>query len=228
MAGALLAIVGCYGDAPPPTGLQVPTSLSLSAGALSFTALEQTTQLSATVRDQGGAAIPDAAVTWTTSSAFVAEVSPAGLVEATGPGVAWIRASSGTLRDSASVSVEQAPSAIAFFPAAVHLAGPGDSATVVASVLDAGGSAIAGAQVTWSSLDEDVATIDDAGFVTGVATGATTLRAEVATSAQPVAGTVDVAIDDGVPTGPAGGDVEAGDGRLFQNEERGFHCYHCT
>lgn len=73
-----------------------PASASLSAG---------TTQVFvATARDAAGTAVP-ASITWSSSNAAVASVSSGGLVTGVSAGTATIRATSGTVSGSATVSV---------------------------------------------------------------------------------------------------------------------------
>ena len=76
----------------PPT--PVATSITLSATTLSFASLGQAQQLSATVKDQNGATMSGATVTWTSADNAVATVSSAGLVTAVASGTATITARS--------------------------------------------------------------------------------------------------------------------------------------
>ncbi|MBO5630924.1 MAG: Ig-like domain-containing protein [Aeriscardovia sp.] len=77
-----------------------------------------------------------------------------------------------------------------------------------ASVSSASGSQIEGATVTWSSSDENVATINDAGVVTLVAAGSTTITASYAGvegTYKPSYGTYELTVTDSTPF--SGGDV---------------------
>jgi hypothetical protein len=98
----LLGLHACGGGGR--TEPEVPSSITINPPSLSFTALGQTRQLSPTVLDQQGNALPDVAVSWSTSNAAVATVSPDGLVTAQGAGTAQLTASAGSV--SAQVEVE--------------------------------------------------------------------------------------------------------------------------
>ncbi len=97
-------------------------------------------------------------ITWSSSPSSVATVSPGGLVEAIADGTAEIRATSGFATGTVSITVQQVASSIVLSPSAVALTVSGDTVTVAASVMDAGGSEIADPDLTWSSSDESIAT----------------------------------------------------------------------
>ena len=128
---AVLLLTAC-GDggttptSPPTPPTPVATSITLSATTLSFASLGQTQQLSATVKDQNGATMSGASVTWSSSSASVATVSSTGLVTSVANGSATITATSGSASGTASVSV-----ALPFYLAA-------NGVTVICSAADVG------------------------------------------------------------------------------------------
>jgi len=82
------------------------TSITLSATSLSFSSLGATEQLTATVKDQNGATMSGASVTWSSSSASVATVSSSGLVTAVANGTTTITATSGMANTGVDVTVE--------------------------------------------------------------------------------------------------------------------------
>ena len=94
MAAALLALsVSCGGDdgmTPPPP--RVVTSIDVSPSASSLL-IGDTLTLTATVRDQSGAAMSGVVVAWSTANAGVATVSAAGKVTAIATGSVTISAS---------------------------------------------------------------------------------------------------------------------------------------
>ena len=106
-----LLLAACGGESPgplDPSPTPVATSITLSPTSLSFASLGGTQQLTATVKDQTGATMASATVTWTTSDAAVATVSSTGLVTSVAVGTATITATSGSASATASVTVAQA------------------------------------------------------------------------------------------------------------------------
>jgi len=166
---------------PPTPPTPVATSITLSATSLSFASLGETSQLSATVKDQNGATMSGASVTWSSSSTSVATVSSSGLVTAVANGATTITATSGSASANANASIQQVAVSITLSPDSLVFAAAGDTATVTAIVLDAGGSDIASPSLTWSSSDETTVTVSSNGLVTAVASGPTpaTVTAEI-------------------------------------------------
>ena len=185
-AGAAAALVACAalacggddddpGPMAPPT--PVATTVEVAPATAELTALGQTVQLSATVRDQNGGVMSGASVSWNSGDAAVSTVDAAGLVTAVGTGTATITATSGSASGTASVTVTQAPAAVAVTPESAMLAALGDTVRFAAEVQDANGNAIAGAAVSWASSDDAVAAVDETGLVTAVSPGMATIEA---------------------------------------------------
>ena len=74
--------------------------------------------------------------------------------------------------------LETLPDIVEDARSSLDLAGTGDTATVVASITDAGGYAIPEPGLTWSSDDEGVARVNDEGVVTASGPGSTTLTVD--------------------------------------------------
>ena len=130
-------------------------------------------QLSSSVVAEGSLATT---VTWRSSAPSIATVGNTGLVTAVGVGSATITALSTvdtTKRASASIVVAPRPVAVAIIQRVVNL-NPGGSATLNANVTADPGVSTA---VTWTSATQSVATISQAGVVTGVAGGSTLVTA---------------------------------------------------
>jgi len=87
----------------PGGGAAVLTTLGISAPGNTL-ALNGAMQLSASPKDQYGTTFP-ATVLWTSSSNFVALVTPLGYVTAVAGGQAYMRATSGNLQDSTLITV---------------------------------------------------------------------------------------------------------------------------
>ena len=161
-------------DLPEP----VPTALDVSPESLDFEALFATDRLVATVFDQNGNVMTGAPVAWQSSSFEVARVDQAGRVTAVDNGEAYIVAASGEVKDSARVAVRQRPHSVRIPPPERRILDAlEDTARVTATVLDPNGRPITGAEVSWSSADTSIATVDSTGLVTGVAVGTAFIRA---------------------------------------------------
>ena len=182
---AVLAVValakGCGdGDSPsaPPTPEPArPTTVTVSPATHELTALGTTVQLSVEVRDQSSAVMAGATVTWTSSASSVATVDASGLVTAAGNGTATITASAGSASGSAVVTVTQSVASVEVSPSVDELTTLGATVQLTAEAFDANGHAVAGAEFSWESSDDAVATVDESGLVTGVSKGVATITA---------------------------------------------------
>ena len=170
----------CGGDdttEPPLPDPPRPTTVAVSPGTAQLSALGATVQLTAEVRDQTGQAMAGAAVAWSSGSDTVATVDGSGLVTAGRNGTVTITATAGSATGSAAVTVAQVASAVAVTPETVELTALGATVQLSTVVLDENGHELVGAGVAWSNADPSVATVDDAGLVTAVANGTTTVTA---------------------------------------------------
>ena len=200
---AVLAVValakGC-GDgespsAPPTPEPARPTTVTVSPATHELTALGQTIQLTAEVRDQNARVMAGATVTWTSSASSVATVDASGLVTAAGNGTATITASAESASGSAVVTVMQSVASVEVSPSVDELTALGQTVQLTAEAFDENGHAVAGAEFSWESSDAAVATVDAGGLVTAVAEGVATITASageasgsaVVTVMQPVA-----------------------------------------
>lgn len=170
---------------------QEPDAVEVTPGAGTLSALMDTLRLSATATDAGGSPIPGVLLTWSVDDTAVVSVDGSGLVTARGNGTATVTASVGGLSDQAAVSVSQAVVTLVLASGPVVLKDPGDTATLVPTLLDAHGAPVSGVPVGWLSRDEEVATVDADGIVTGVGTGTTTVVASAGSYADSVEVTVE-------------------------------------
>jgi uncharacterized protein YjdB len=135
---------------------QTAVSVDVTPAADTLTSARPTVQLTVTGVDANGHAIAQPSAVWTTSAAGIAIVSQAGLVTAVSNGVARIRATSGSARDSATITVRlnSAPKAVIDSVAAIkdmqtQIAAPGvlanDTAAIPpATVASFGGGSLGG------------------------------------------------------------------------------------
>jgi uncharacterized protein YjdB len=137
-----------------------------------------TLALSATVTVSNNA--PTDSVSWATSNATLATVSPKGVVRGVATGTSIIHAVNGSGRDSAAVTVVL-PSPL---PVASVSVAPGSATLAIAATVqllatpkDAAGNPLGGRAVTWSSANPATATVSGSGVVTAVAAGSAAITA---------------------------------------------------
>ncbi len=176
----VLALGLSCGDAPtteptPPVS-PVATTVVVTPENVVFTALQETSRLTAEVCDQQGRPMSGVAVTWSSDSAAVASVNATGLVTAVANGTATITAAAGSASSTAMVTVAQAVAMVAVVPAVGTLL-MGDTLRLVAETFDENAHRIESAEFTWSSSDSSVATVDSSGLVRGVAEGVASVTA---------------------------------------------------
>ena len=147
----LAAMTACGGgDAGPSTPQEPPrpATITIEPASATLTYISQSTNFTATVRDQYGAAMT-AAVTWSSADESVFTVDGTGRVTAAGNGSASLQASSSGLNATASVTVEQRAAAIKV------VSGDGQEALrgttlpepVVVRLEDRGGHGVAGQEI---------------------------------------------------------------------------------
>jgi uncharacterized protein YjdB len=171
----------------------VATTVEVTPGTATLTALGATRQYAAVARDAGGNAIPGAAFTWTSSATAVATVDEAtGVATATGNGSTTITATAGAVSGSASLVVDQVVTAVEVSPATATLTALGATRQFTALARDANGHTVPGAIFTWSSMVPSVGTVDGAtGVATATGNGATTITA----TAESVSGSASLVVD---------------------------------
>ena len=194
---------------PPPVPV---ASVAVSAPRTSLT-VGETTQLTATTRDAGGAVLTGRAITWSTSASNVVTVSAAGLVTAVAAGTATITATSEGRSGSVAISVTTPPPAPV---ATVAVTAPRTSLTVgettqlTATTRDAAGAVLTGRVVTWSTSASSIASVSSSGLVTAVATGTATITA----TSEGRTGSVGITVTAATPT-PSVGCANPGAGWLW-------------
>jgi uncharacterized protein YjdB len=167
-----------------------PTTLPLQVG--------QTGTLTATTRDASNNVLTGRTITWASGNQGVATVAPNGIVTAVAPGNATITATSEGKSGTATVTVTAIPVAsVSVSPATVALT-TGGTQQITATPRDAQGNALAGRAVTFQSADANIAAVSQAGLITAVAPGNTTVTA----TSEGKVGTVTVTV-----TAPAVGSV---------------------
>jgi uncharacterized protein YjdB len=148
---------------PPTTSLYVGGSMDLAAIA----------------SDSAGHQLAGRAISWTTSNASVAAVTPTGVVTGVASGTATITALVEGKTGTASITVSLVPVAtVSVTPASASLH-VGQTVDLGASATDAAGNALTGRAVTWSTSNASVASVTVTGIVTALSPGSASITATV-------------------------------------------------
>jgi uncharacterized protein YjdB len=156
-------------SAPVASVTVTPPSATVTVG--------QTVSLDAQTLDASGGVLTGRTVTWTTSAAAVATVSPTGVVTGVATGTATITATSEGKSGTSTITVTAVPVAsVSVSPPTLSLQ-VGQTGTLAATTRDASNNVLTGRAVTWSSSNTGVATVAPNGTVTAVAPGSATITA---------------------------------------------------
>lgn len=199
---------GGGGDPTQPPGAAPVATVTVSPPT-STLAPGQTAQLSASLRDAGGAQLTGRAIAWSASPSQGATVNNAGLVTAVAAGTVTVTATSEGKSGSAQVIVT-APVATVVVSASTTTLVPQQTLQLSAALQDAGGVPLSGRVVTWTSSQAQVATVSGSGLVTALATGTTTVTA----TSEGRSGTIDLTVATGSVIGPSGGMLTTGNGDI--------------
>jgi uncharacterized protein YjdB len=131
------------------------------------------------VLDALGRVMPNSPVTFSSSDAAVASISPTGLLTGVTPGAATISATSGGKTGTAQVTVTNVPVAsVAVTPNAPTIQ-VGRTVALTAQALGGSGQQLSGRTVAWSSGTPAVAQVSSTGVVTGVSSGTAVVFASI-------------------------------------------------
>ena len=146
-----------------------PASVALTIG--------QKQTLTATLRDVAGNTLTGRGLSWSTSDPAVATVGTDGEVIGVGSGTATITATSEGQTGTATVTVGLVPVASVVVAPPSATIDIGVTVQLSATTLDAGGNALTGRAVAWTSSDDAVATVSSGGVVSGISAGTATITA---------------------------------------------------
>ncbi len=167
IAGLLAALSCGGGDSTPPNATVATVTVAVPNSSL---IVAQTTQATATTKDASGNTLTGRALSWTSSATGVASVSSSGLVTASSPGSATITATSEGVSGTTSVTVAAAVASVVVTPLTAAIA-IGATQQLTGTARDASNAALTGRTITWSSGNTSIATVSNAGLVTGVSAG---------------------------------------------------------
>ena len=150
--------------------------LEVSPAASTLFAVGDTLQLEVQGLDANGNAVPGVSVTWSSENDAVAEVDMTGLVTALKTGAVSIIAASGSLADSAAVTVAQLAVRVQVTPDVDTLDVVGDQVQLTAVALDRNGNVVEDTDYIWTARHPHVVTVDSNGLVTAAGVGSGTIR----------------------------------------------------
>jgi len=130
-----------------------------------------------TLRDERGAALTGRAVAWSSSAPAVATVSDAGLVTGVAAGSVVITATSEGKSGTLALTVVPPPVNSVSIALAQSTIPQGTTTTATVQLRDDRGVALNGRPVTFASSNATVASVTDAGVITALAVGNTTITA---------------------------------------------------
>lgn len=169
---ALILHVSCGDNTGPlrATAVRIvpPAPLSLFAG--------ESYQLKAIPTDAKGSVVSGVEITWSSGDSSVAAVDGSGLVTGITPGLAPILVSADNASGETAVSVLAQVAELVISPPTPTLL-PGNTLQLVANAEDAWGGPIEDRPILWTTDDPSVATVSEAGLVTGVQPGSGTVTA---------------------------------------------------
>lgn len=178
-ACSLLAAAAACEDDDGPTGLDddVETVEFTTTGPVDLE-IGSTSQLAFEIRDAGGDLIDpdDVNLTFTSSSQTIATVSTSGLITPVAPGTATITARVGTISDTITVVVGPEISSIDIVDTELDLVSD-ETSTFEIEVLNAAGGPVTDPNLTFTSSNNAVVTVDDDGTLTAVGPGTATITA---------------------------------------------------
>jgi trimeric autotransporter adhesin len=161
--------------------------------------LGQTAAITATARDAAGNILTGRPVTWTSSAVTVATVNTSttgnsNTITAVGAGSATIRATIGGVQGVSTVTVTSVPIAtIAVTPNPTTVQ-EFATAQLTATARDAAGNVLTGRTLVWSSSNNAVASVSQAGLVTANVPGTVTITAASTGQTPTVSGTSSITV----------------------------------
>ena len=169
------AVIGCGGGGDSPPAPPKVTTVTVTSTATQVE-VGATIQLLAAAKDAKGVAM-SASFTWLSSAPTVASVDGTGVVTGVAAGTANITATADGVSGSASITVIPVPVAAVLIGQRTPSVRQGETAQLSAVAQDAIARPLTGRVITWVSLSPAVATVTNAGLVTGVSSGSAFIRA---------------------------------------------------
>lgn len=175
-----------------------------------------TTQMRAKTFARDGQELLDRDVIWSQDDSSIATINQNGLVTGIAAGQTTVSATAEGVSSNATITVtERDVASLRILPTSLSLR-VNESENLTAIALDEDGIELEGKQVTWASEDEDIATIDEAGTLSGLSVGQVKISASLGdVSAELLVSVTPEAIDQIVVT-PDAAEMVVGDTQTFR------------
>ena len=163
----IIAKSGRASTSVPVNVTQVTSGISVTPDPATLNQ-KTTLQLQAQVVDAVGTPIPGATINFFPFNSSLISVSPTGLITSLGPaGTTNVQLSTQTLNRTISVVVNQVASDLRVAPSSIRIGKTG-KAQLVATIVDAVGTAMPSGSITWTSNNQSIVTVSNTGLVTAV------------------------------------------------------------
>ncbi|MBI4501572.1 MAG: Ig-like domain-containing protein [Gemmatimonadetes bacterium] len=170
--GRVVGAVAAASDTTIVTVTNTPAVVSIVPVADTLVSIGETRQPAVDIRNGRGASLSRGTVSWSSDNTAVATVDLSGTVTARGNGVTYVRAYSGTLKDSVEILVDQRATSVAISPDPVPaITTLGGQRQLAASATDGRGNAVTDEQPHWSSLTPAIVQVSTSGLVTAMSEG---------------------------------------------------------
>lgn len=156
---------------------QEAATIELDVTDTTMTAVADTVRITATAHDRNGYEIVDASFGWSSTATAVATAHDGGVVISRGQGEAQIVAARDGVGAQARVVVQQEPVAVSITPSDIRMTALGQTLQVDGNALDRNDFPIEGADLSWSSADPAIASVNGSGALTSQALGETSVTA---------------------------------------------------
>ena len=146
-----LGSASCGGEGGTEPEAPRPTTVSISPATVTLSSVGETRNLTASVKDQNGSPMTGT-IAWSSEATAVASVSATGTVTAVANGTATIRATSGSISGTATVTVQQVTTRLTIVSGDGQsaLAGASAAEAVVVRAEDSGGAPVPGLAITFT------------------------------------------------------------------------------
>ena len=173
-AAFIVGAIACHNDSLDPGG--AVTSIVVDP-ARATVAVGATAILTAEALDAAGNPVAGRKVVWASADAAIATVSNSGVVTGVTTGTVQVAASAEGKSAIAEITVNPTPVASVRLTPSTRDLTVGQTVSLSAQPMDAGGNALANRPVTFTTSNSSVASVSSAGVVTALAAGSTIITA---------------------------------------------------